>query len=142
MEGYEVMLRQAKRQGDLVIPMFAYIHSGVCLSLKDFYDVGLPQGHAYFDSGRAGTVIVRRKTILENWGKKKLTKELRQKGYDAAQSDIDTLNQYFAGDVYGYVIDEDGDSCWGYYGMECCIEEAKSIVDYIVEQAVKEPLEV
>ncbi len=134
IEEYEEMLAEAEKNGDLVINMFAYIHSGVALSLESFHG-RLPQGHAEFDSGRAGTVIVRKKDILENWGKgeTELTDELKEKGYNAAKGDIETLNQYFAGDVYGYVIDDDGDSCWGYYGTECCIEEAKSVVDWIIK---------
>jgi hypothetical protein len=127
MEGYEEMLNDAKKQGDLVIPFYAYIHGNVALSLETFYGK-LPQGHAYFDSGRAGTVIVRRKKMLEEFGKKVFTKKLKEKAYKYAKSEIETYNQYFQGDVYGYVIDEDGDSCWGYYGVEDCIEQAKEAV--------------
>ncbi len=136
-EEYEDMLRQAKRQGDLIIPMFAYIHSGVALSLESFHGK-LPQGHAEFDSGRAGTVIVRRKDILENYGKKRMSKQLREEAYKHAEAEIGVLNQFFCGDVYGYVIDEDGDSCWGYYGTKDCIEQAKEAVDYTVKKAKEE----
>ena len=135
IEGYEDMLAEAKRQGDLIIPMFAYIHSGIVLSLSSFYG-RLPQGHAEFDSGRAGTVIIRKKKMLEEFGGKIFTKKLKEKAYKNAEGEIATLNQYFAGDVYGYVIDEDGDSCWGYYGTEDCIAEAKSVVDYMVKNEV------
>ena len=77
-EEYTNMLKQAEKAGDIVIPMFAYIHGGVALSLSSFHGK-LPQGHAEFDSGRAGTVIVRRKTILENWGRKKSNKKTKRK---------------------------------------------------------------
>lgn len=136
IDEYNAMLRTAKRQGDIIIPMFAYIHSGVCLSLASFHG-RLPQGHAEFDSGRAGTVIVRRKVLLDNYGKTRMTEALRKRAYEIAESDITTLNQYFAGDVYGYVIDDE-DSCWGYYGTEYCIDEAKSIVDCIIKHDIKE----
>ena len=137
IDEYDKMIAKAKRQGDLVIPMFAYIHSGVSLSLSSFYG-RLPQGHAEFDSGRAGTVIVRRKKMLEEFGGKIFTQKLKERAYKIAEGDINTYNQYFMGDVYGYVVDEDGDSCYGYYGMEYAIEEAKSVVDYIVDQERKE----
>ncbi len=134
------MLKEAKRAGDLVIPMFAYIHSGVCLSLQSFYG-RLPQGHAEFDSGRAGTVIVRKKEILANWGtgkKKKLTKRMLECAYNSAKGDIEVLNRYFSGAVYGYMIDDD-DSCWGFYGeTDEIMDEAKAIVDYMIEQEKKE----
>jgi len=133
MDEYNDMLKEAEKNGDVVIPLFAYIHSGIVLSLSSFMGK-LPQGHAEFDSGRAGTVIIRKKKMLEEFGGKVFTKKLKEKAYKNAEGEIATLNQYFAGDVYGYVIDEDGDSCWGYYGTEDCIAEAKSIVDYMVKQ--------
>lgn len=140
MDEYNAMLREAKRQGDVVIPMFAYIHSGISLSLASFHG-RLPQGHAQFDSGRAGTVIIRRKDILENWGGKRMTPKLREKAYEYAEGDIETLNQFFAGDVYGYVVDGDGDSCWGFYGMEDVTAEAKSAIDWQIKRQTKEHCE-
>ncbi len=136
IDEYDAMLKKAKRQGDLVMPMFAYIHSGVVLSHESFHGK-LSQGHAHFDSGRAGTIIIKRQDILDNWGKgkkKRVTKAMMELAYNSAKGDIETLNQFFSGEVFGYVIDEDGDSCWGFYGTECCIEEAKSIVDHMTEQ--------
>jgi len=141
IDEYENMLKEAKRNGDLIIPMFAYIHSGVALSLESFYGK-LPQGHARFDSGRAGTVIVRKKVMLENFGRKIFTQKLKERAYKIAESDISTYNQYFMGDIYGFVIDDgQGDSCWGYYGTEDCIDEAKSSVDWTVKQEIKEHCE-
>ena len=41
--------------------------------------------------------------------------------------------------MYGYRItdttdDEVVDSCWGFYGEECCMTEATGIVEYMVEK--------
>lgn len=50
------------------------------------------------------------------------------------KSEVETYDQYLTGDVYGYVIEdkegEELDSCWGFYGEEYCLEEAKSIADW------------
>jgi hypothetical protein len=49
-----------------------------------------------------------------------------------AEGLVETWNQYLWGDVWGYVItDSDGEevesgSCWGFYGLDACIEEAKA----------------
>ena len=83
--------------------------------------------------------------MLKEYGKKILTKQLKQKIYEVIQGEVNTYNQYLSGDVYGYkVFDKDGeelDSCWGYYGMEYVVEEAKSVVDYEVKKSIKEHIQ-
>ena len=50
-----------------------------------------------------------------------------------AKSVIEGWNTYLSGDVYGYVIeDAEGEqlaSLWGFYGIDCCIEEAKAAAE-------------
>lgn len=52
---------------------------------------------------------------------------------EAAQSIIDEWNTYLSGDVYGYEIrDSSGgvlESCWGIYGNDVALKEAKEMVD-------------
>lgn len=58
----------------------------------------------------------------------------------ACEAEIKTLDQYFTGDVYGYIVDPDGEheSCWGFYGLEYAKEEANDVADYIAKQRVRE----
>jgi len=55
----------------------------------------------------------------------------RERAIECLKSEAETYGQYASGDVYGFVIeDEHGehiDSCWGFYGLEYCISEAKGI---------------
>lgn len=139
-ESIDNMLAEAKRQGDLVFSLYAYIHSGVTISLGDFYG-RLPQGHAEFDSGQCGLVIVRRKKMLEEFNSKTFTAKLKQKARKIVEAEIETFDSYLRGDVYGYVIEEDGDSCWGFYSIKDAMEAAKESVDYIVEQDKKKHFE-
>lgn len=49
------------------------------------------------------------------------------------------LYGYWAwGDVYGYVIDGDGDSCWGFYGDDHeesgLLEQAQNAIDWLLQQ--------
>jgi hypothetical protein len=68
-----------------------------------------------FDVSHVGAVFV---------SKKEWTDE--NKAYEAAQSLVETWNQYLSGDVYGIVretydkkkIQVDQKSCWGFYGYE------------------------
>jgi hypothetical protein len=113
--------QQAQKQGDIVLPLYLYDHSGITISLSPF--------SCPWDSGQVGFVIVRREKMLKEFSAKKFSKSLKAKALKIAQSEVETYDQYLQGDVYGYQVDEDGDSCWGYYGIEECLNEAKSVVD-------------
>lgn len=56
--------------------------------------------------------------------------EIKEKVLGCMRGEIDEFNAYLQGEVYGFVITgEDGerlDSCWGFYGFDYCLEEAKS----------------
>ncbi len=67
--------------------------------------------------------------MLRELSAKRFTKSLKNKALKIAQGEVETYDQYLRGEVYGYKIDGDGDSCWGFYGQEECISEAKSIID-------------
>ena len=135
-ESLDDMLSEAKRQGDLVFALYAYIHSGITVSMKTFHG-RLSQGHAEFDSGVCGFVVVRRKKMLEEFNSKIFTQKLKKEAEQLAQGEVDTFDSYLRGEVYGYIIDDDGDSCWGYYSIEDAMSEAERVVDYIVEENVK-----
>lgn len=57
-------------------------------------------------------------------------------------AEVKEFSSYLEGDVYGYQITrldiDDGDpldidSCWGFYGFDYCLEEARSAVDSLVK---------
>ena len=54
---------------------------------------------------------------------------------------MENLDVYIRGDVVGYTIDDDGDSCWGYYSVEEAKVVAKSIIDWEVKEAKKKHCE-
>lgn len=134
-EDIRLVIDEAKQQNDFVMWVHAYIHSGIRLSLKSFYG-RLPQGHAEFDSGVSGVIIVRRETFLKEFGGKKWSPKRKKRAEEICEADIETFNSYLSGEVYGYMIDDpDGGSCWGYYTTEEAIEEAKIVVDAMVATA-------
>lgn len=121
--------QKAKIRGDVVLPLYLYDHSGITISLTPFND--------RWDSGQVGFVIIRRDNMLQEFGGKKFTKVLKAKALKIAESEVQTYDQYLRGEVYGYRIDEHGDSCWGFYGTEDCLLEAKNTVDWLVRQDIK-----
>ena len=100
--------------GFYVWPLFAYIHSGVALSLGRKYPFNCP-----WDSGQIGFILVKRGT----------SKDLETN----AQGLVDTWNQYLSGDVWSYCIKDNDDNfidaCSGFYGQDWAIKEAKDIID-------------
>ena len=146
IEGYKRILKEAEKNRDIIIPLYAYIHSGIALSLASFYGK-LPQGHAEFDSGQCGTVIIRRKHILKEYGKKILTKALKELVYNVAKSEVEIFTSYLNGFVYEYIIEGEDISCGGFYDTEDDMKDAKSHIDYLekeneklAEEKVKEAL--
>ena len=118
---------ERKRNGDIVLPLYMYDHSGIGISLSNtYYPFNCP-----WDSGQVGFVVISRKAMLDNWGNKIFTKALKAKVLEIAQSEVEEYDQYLRGEVYGYVIDNgDGDSCWGYTGdIKYAIETAKEVID-------------
>ena len=115
---------------EIWLPVYAYIHSGIWLATTPF--------SCPWDSGMCGIIHVSKKDVYKEYG----TTGTRDAFGDARarlRSEIETLNQWFTGDVYGYTItDEAGeflDSCWGFFGLDYCKEEALSVARHIYEHA-------
>lgn len=107
-------------QGYFVFTVYAYIHSGVALSLgRSRYPF-----NDRWDVSSTGNILIKRQKGV--WTEAKARK--------IAEGLIETWNQYLSGDVWGYNIEQFNDSCWGYYGYDTCLEEAKRIVDWHLEE--------
>lgn len=111
--------------GHWYFPVFAYIHSGVMLSLgKGSYPFTCP-----WDTSFKGFALVKR---IKGWS------WTEEQAREKAQYPVDNWNDYLSGNVYGYEIVETDDSCWGFYGdpdKSGIIEEAKASVDSSIRQA-------
>jgi len=124
-------LKEAKQNNDIVYPLYAYEHGNISLSLGNSH---YPFNDRW-DAGQVGFIIVKRDKILEEFGKKRLSKKLKQKVKTIIELEIETYNQYINGDIYGYEIKDNQDnlidSLWGIYGIEDTEEEAKGFIDNI-----------
>jgi hypothetical protein len=107
-----------------IIPVFAYIHSGVSLYLN--HRVAMQYEPTGFDTSFKGFVLVD-KTSPDLWA--------FEDAFKIAESVIKEWNIYLSGEVYGYI--SASGSCWGFYGDEGkadMIEEAKAEIDYDCNQ--------
>ena len=108
-----------------VLPLIAYIHSGVALSLGRGYPFNCP-----WDSGQVGWVLVRKRYGFRNIRK-------------AAESLVQEWNSYLSGECYGYVVElpdgTDLGSCWGFTGdIKYCIAEAKRAAEACAQHEARE----
>lgn len=122
-------VQEAQKQGDIVLPLYLYDHSCITISLSPF--------SCPWDSGQVGFVIVRREKMMQEFGGRKFTKALKDRAFRIAKAEVKEYDQYLRGEVYGYQIDDNGNSCWGFYKMEDCLEEARNTVDWLVKQDIK-----
>lgn len=94
-----------------VLPLYLLDHSGLSMSTGSFKDP--------WDSGQVGWIYM---------SKDKAAKEGITDPPALLRSEVAEYDQYLTGDVWGYEItDADGhhlDSCWGFYGLDHCKEEA------------------
>jgi hypothetical protein len=130
---YEIMLSGKKLfDGYFFFPVYAYIHSGVSLQLRRWFNV--PQGHNEFDVSFKGFALV----------KKEKGTYTSDKAYIVAEGLLHTWNDYLSGNVYGFITeDKNGeqiDSCWGFYGnpeRSGLIDDAKNAIDCEIERVRK-----
>jgi hypothetical protein len=90
---------------------------------------------AGWDSGTVGFAYITKQRMVELCGTADYkTADFAGTAQQWAEKQIDgeveEYDQYLRGDVYGYVIEgEDGehvDSCWGFFGSDYVVKEAKS----------------
>lgn len=114
-----------------ILPVEAYIHSGIHLSLDGGLVGKLPQGHYRFDVSHVGAILIDKKEY-----KNKVKAQKRAEGL------LSIWNDYLSGNVYGFISEdvetgETIDSCWGFYGClenSGIINEAKKSIDYYVKK--------
>ena len=132
-------------QADPIIslPLYLYDHSGISISTRSF--IGRAH-HAEWDSGMVGYIYVTKEEVRKEFGVKRISPKLRAHVIEILEGEVKTYDQYLTGDVYGYVIEgaagEHLDSCWGFYGFDYCLTEAKSEADYWAEKFASEAAEI
>lgn len=112
----------------VLLPLYLYDHSGITISTSPF--------SCPWDSGQVGWIYATKETLdKETFDIDHATKYLI--------GEVETYDQYLTGQVYGYEVeDEDGNflaSCWGFYGEEDAIQEARADADgYANERDTRE----
>ncbi|MBW1953643.1 MAG: hypothetical protein JRI66_11270 [Deltaproteobacteria bacterium] len=137
-------LERIEREAAVCLRVWFYDHGGVGFSTdRSRYPFNCP-----WDSGLAGVIYVDRDRILREYGGKRLTHKLRQQAAKVLQGEVEILDEWATGQVYGYKIyrletcnlghqhRELIDSCWGFYGLDYVKQEAQEALEYYQKQAV------
>ncbi len=99
--------------GALLVPLFMYDHSGLTIATKPF--------SCPWDSGQIGFAVVSSARIRKEYQAKRITSKLRERVRQAVDGEVAVYDAFLRGEVYGYVIERNGqqeDSCWGFFGLE------------------------
>lgn len=123
---------------EVILPLYLYDHSNLSISTTPF--------SSHWDSGQVGFIFASREDILNNFGKKRLTRQLREKTKEILRGEVDIYDQYLRGEVYMIEIYQ-VETCnlghehktlltaiGGYYS----IEDAKNDLIGIMEATLKE----
>lgn len=116
------------------LPLFLMDHSGLAMNTYGFSHCDA-QG---WDWGQVGIIYLEKSKFLKEFGWKRMTTKRIEKANNLLISEVEEYNMYLTGDVWGYEIEGPlcEDSCWGFYGYENCIKEAKRNIDYYVDNEV------
>lgn len=131
-QGAKDVTKYLKSQGEdvaYITPVHLYEHSGSTISTS--YS---GQYADKWDSGTCGFAVITRQAIKENWSVGRVSKKDIAKAIDILEGEIATLDTYLRGDVFGFVLKEDGeetDSCWGFFGDDIL---TNGIMDHIGEE--------
>lgn len=94
------------------LPVFMYEHSGATISTTPF--------SCPWDSGQIGVIFITKEKFKKEFGVKILSSKQKRRAEFYLKCEIDTLDSYVRGSVYGAVLkdkdEETIESCWGFYG--------------------------
>lgn len=122
----------------VILPLYLYDHSGLTINTTGFI--------CPWDSMRVGFIFISKEKVREEYNVKYVTRTIQNKIKKYLIDEVKTYDKYLRGDVYGYRItdtetDEEKDTCWGFYGTDDCMEQAKEFVGYNIKQDQPEETE-
>jgi len=121
-----------KEKTAFILPLYLYDHSGLAISTGREYPFNCP-----WDSGQIGFVFVSKAAIRKEFGRK-TTQEHLERALKAMLAEVKLYDMYLQGDIWEYEVkDAEGEvlgSCYGYYGQEDCIADAKTAAEFCTKK--------
>lgn len=135
-EDIKEWIKQEYGEVAVIKPLFLLDHSGISMSTsKHSCD---PQG---WDTSFVGFIFVTRAKVLKEYNVTRINKQLLAKLDGILTSEVNIYDKYLRGDVVGFVVEDANgahvNSCWGFYEVEDALAEARSAIDFAIEEAQK-----
>ena len=106
----------------ITIPLYLYDHSGITIRADSTL---LKQVDSFmWDWGQVGFIYCTREDLLKEFDE--ITVETPKKAESILLAEVEEYDKYLTGDVYGYILLEDGeeiDSCWGFYEIDNILDQ-------------------
>lgn len=121
----EKYARLIARRDVVWLPVYLYDHSSYAIGTnQDGYPFSCP-----WDTSHIGIIYADYARIRDRLGVSRVTTKVRKQVTAIFRSELETWCQWLNGYCYGFVIkDNSGEminSCYGFYGMDHCLEEAR-----------------
>lgn len=134
----EDLQKKLDEKGCVSLPIYMMDHSGLTVRTDPtMFQLCDSEG---WDWGKLGYIFADAEKIRKDYNVKRITKAIREKVVNTLNQEVETFNQYLSGDIYGFQIeDEKGthlESCWGFYGLDYCFEEAKEIAESLAQDLI------
>ncbi len=127
----EELKHLANDKNNIVLPVYAYIHSGTTLNTTGF--------SCPWDSGQSGYIYVSKDKARKFFCVKRITAKVLSKIYNCLKAEVEEYSMFLNGEVYGYIIrGDDGneiDSCYGFIGEDAAKEEAEYAIKFFSKKA-------
>lgn len=110
----------------IILPLYLFDHSGIIMSTSSSRFSAVDS--AGWDWGQVGFIYCSMEKARSEFSG--TDAEITEKAIQCLTGEVETYSQYLEGDVYGYIIEDQNkkhiDSCWGFYGMEDVVDQAKA----------------
>ena len=98
----EENMKANSSKDDVILPLYMYDHSGITISTKPF--------SCPWDSGQFGFIKVSKKKIRDEYGCKRVTKNVLDKVIRVLNSEVEEYDKYLRGETYFMeIVDQDGE---------------------------------
>lgn len=132
------LLDQGLTQRDIIAHnVYLYDHSGLALSTGPF--------SCSWDSGPLGFIYETRENIRKEFGIKRISPKLEQQILDRLRDEIQLLEHWANGSVYGFTIPDLDESLCGFYGWDYeengLLDNARDLIDWHIQSQRKSHFE-